>query len=240
MSLLERAQHLSLEVRELNGLKKRAEQAALLEKRANDLEAPATQLRQLDPSIAVLLDLGERASFENQTVAALKSRINDLQSRYLLDKNVMLDPFPKEDIRFVLNRALEQLPSKSTIVLLEAWANWARRQLPPVDDEVLTLLEKITALREAVLAVKRLKQEAHLLSSSLPPDKDATVRLTSLATAIGETWHNLTGDGVPPAVLAFLRKAISIDGAKLQDMSPEVLDWMSEHSLSNSLRIRVG
>lgn len=241
MTLLKRAQDLSNIVSELDGLQKRAKQAQLFERRANELETPSVELQQLEPSIHVLQELQIRAqTIESQTVAAVGGRINDLRTRYLLDKNVMIDPFPKENIRYVLYAALEQLPDKALDALLKAWGEWSRKQLPSVDDDVLMLLERIEALRTPVLNIRRLLADAEGICSVLPKDRESVVRLTALGDTMRDTWHNLTGDGVPLTVLAFLRKAITAEGAKLQDLTQEVLGWMSEHGLSNSLRVRVG
>lgn len=241
MTLLKRAETVSNNVRSLKDLEKRAEQAQLFEKRANDLERPAVLLRQLEPSIAILVEQHIiAAAVESGTVAAIKSRVKDLHSRYLLDKNVMIDPFPKEDIRFVLYRALEQLTDGSDAALLEAWGEWGRRQLPCVDNEVLALLEKIDVLRVPAQAVRMLRQEAEEIFSSLPADKGAITRLKDLADDMSETWHNLAGEGVPIPVMAFLKKAITYEGARFEDLTVEVRNWISEHGLSNSLRVRVG
>lgn len=241
MTLSQRAQAISATVRDLKALEIRAKQAELFEKRANDLELPAVNLRRLEAPIAVFLEQKIVATaVDVSVVTAVKSRIKDLESRYLLDKNVMLDPFPNEDIRYVLNSSLQQLPDRLGAALLESWREWSRRQLPSVDDEVLTLLEKIQALCAPAREVKRLKQEAERLCSSLPTDKEAVTQLTALASAMTETWIRLTGEGVPLPVLAFLRKAITPEGARLQDLSQEVRSWMSEHGLSDSLRVRVG
>ena len=241
MTLLKRAETVSNNVRDLKDLEKRAEHAQLFEKRANDLERPAVSLRKLEPSIEILVEHQIIATaVESGTVAAIKSRLKDLHLRYLLDKNVMIDPFPKEDIRFVLYRALEQLTEQSDAALLEAWGEWGRRQLPCVDNEVLALLEKIEVLRVPAQTVKRLRQEAVEICSSLPADKGAITRLKTLAGDMSETWHNLAGEGVPVPVMAFLRNAITYEGARFEDLTLEVRDWMSEHGLSNSLRVRVG
>jgi len=241
MTLLQRAQSISTDICGLSALQKRAQQAELFERRANELEGPAVSLRKLEPSIAIFLELQVPANtIDTQSVAAVKGRIKDLRSRYLLDKNVMIDPFPKENIRYVLYGTLDKLPTTSGDALLQAWDTWSRRQLPSVDDDVLTLLEKIEALRPSALIIRQLGGEAEGICSSLPTDREKVARLTTLGDNMRETWHNLTGEGIPLAVLAFLRRAITIEGAKLQDLTQEVLDWMSKHGLSNSLRVRVG
>lgn len=241
MTLLQRAKDLTSSLEELNALDKRADHAQLFENRADTFEKPATSLRGLEESMKVLLELGIVVpGIEKETVIALKNRINDLHSRYLLNKNVMLDPFPGENIKYVLTNALSRLPDQSREALIRGWGEWCRRQLPHVDEEVLTLLEKIEALRKSAQSVRELKKEFDEVSSSMPIATESVERITHLAGDMNEVWLDLTGEGVPQPVLIFLRKAISIEGARLAELTQDVRDWMSEHGLSNSLRVRIG
>lgn len=241
MKLLERAQSLSFEIRALDDLKKRAAQAGVFEKRANDLVGPANEIEKLTSAVEViarhaipvpLLDRG--------AIGALHNRITDLHARYAKDKNVMLVPFPEEDVRWQLNTPLAQLAPKVRTALIDAWGNWARAQVPQIDKTILDVLGGISALQEPVARVRNLTTQAHALCSALPGGDEEINRLKNFCHEIADAWRNLAGEGIPANVLIFLRASGSHDGATFDSLSAEVLAWLAEHGLRNALRIRIG
>lgn len=240
MSLFERAQNLSLEIQEIDALKKRADQAELFEKRATALSVPADEMKKLEPAITIIANLDIPVlSLDHNLIDNLNRRIVDLRDRYTFDKNVMLDPFPEEDVRWVFNQPLTQLPQKVKTALLEAWENWAKKNIPEIDGDVLDILGGIVTLRESVIAVRSLKASAETICTSLPNGDDVD-QLKKLCEKISDAWHNLTGEGIPNDVLVFLRTAGSRDGARFDLLTTEVLDWLTIHGLRDSLRIKMG
>jgi hypothetical protein len=241
MSLLGRAQRLSEDIREISALKKRAEHAAVVEKRANDLTFPADELKKLESTIHVIASLGPSVPLsEGGLIGTLRNRIADLSTRYATDRNAILDPFPGEDVRYVLNQPLASLPKKVEKALLAAWESWSKKNIPEIDDEVLDILAGITALRATASNVRSLKANAKEICTSLPNGADDLDRLKRLCEQMSDTWHNLTGDGIPKDVLVFLRAAGSREGAFFDTLTTEVLDWITSHGLHESLRIRMG
>ncbi|SAK87911.1 hypothetical protein AWB82_06078 [Caballeronia glebae] len=241
MTLLLRAQTLSQNITALGELKKRAEQAGVFERRAEELASPAEACRKLNGCAQVLASQEIRpTSLDAELVRALYERVSDLIHRYAGDRNVMLDPFPNEDTRFVLTQPLRQLPSKAEAAMREAWANWARSRLPQIDVEVLEILGSITTLRESVGRIRNLKREAELRCSTLPEGSEDIACVLQLCTQIREEWLNLTGEGIPQGVLIFLREAGTPSGAAYSRLNAEVLEWLSAHGLKQALRIRMG
>lgn len=241
MSLFERAQNLSLEIQEIDALKKRADQAELFEKRATALSVPADEMKKLETAITIIASLDIPVlSLDHNLIGNLNRRIVDLRDRYTFDKNVMLDPFPEEDVRWVFNQPLTQLPQKVKTALLEAWENWAKKNIPEIDGDVLDILGGIVALRESVNTVRFLKVSAETICTSLPNENDDVDQLKQLCKKIADAWHNLAGEGIPNDVLVFLRVAGSRDGARFDLLTTEVLDWLTIHGLRDSLRIKMG
>ncbi len=243
MSLLERAHNLSTEILALDSLKKRADQADVFERRANDLDTPAKEIQKLGNAISVIAGQGICVkSLDRALVGSLRDLITDLKTRYALDRNVAIDPFPPKDVRYVLIAPLGKLSSMANAALLEAWESWAinQLQLPAIRNDVLDTLGRISALRDSVARVRSLRVQADKVCKELPDSDDVVLSLAKLGQDIGVAWESLAGNGVPNEVLAFLSSAGTPIGAEYSAMTPKVLEWLSEHGLSNSLRIRMG
>lgn len=241
MNLLERSNSLLRDIGTLEGLRKRAEQANDFERRANDLTAPAHEFQKLDFTI----DVAARHSIavpalDRGLIGSLHQRIADIQVRYAEDKTIVLDPFPNENVKYVLIQPLQQLPTKASSALLNAWQAWARQLLPSIDTEVLDILGGIASLKGSVDTVRALRREADMACGCLPTSDDDINHVKQLADSIRTAWHNLAGEGVPTDVLAFLRAAGSRDGASFNILTTTILDWLTTHGLQDSLRVRMG
>jgi hypothetical protein len=240
MSLIERARCLSLELREIGGLKKRAEQADLFEKRAKDLKTPAEQLGELEGAVKVIAYLRiPTPLLDRSLVKNLRDRIIDLKTRYDSDKSVVLDPFPGEEVRWVLTTPLSQLPKKVNDALLSAWEKWSSEEVPEVNKDVLDILFSVVSLRNSVVSLRSLKSKAVTACAGLPDGLDDVEHLQRLCGEISFMWQNLAGEGIPEDVLNFLRSAGTQDGANFSLLNETVLDWIDAHGLRGSLRIRM-
>lgn len=241
MTLLQRAQELSQRIAALDDLKRRADQAGVFERRANELAGPAEECQRLEAGARTLASHAiHLPSLDTSLARALHERVSDLRQRYAEDRNVMLDPFPAEDARFVLMQPLRQLPGKANVAMHDAWAQWAGVRLPQIDSEVLAVLGEIAALREPVRRIRSLGREAEQCCSTVPERTENIEYFLQLCTRIQQEWHNLTGEGIPQEVLTFLRAAGGPSGAAFSLLTSEVLEWLSTHGLKQALRVRMG
>lgn len=241
MNLLEHAKSLSIEILVIDGLKKRASQAVLFEKRAKDLSIPAEELSTLEGAVRVIANLAIPTPLSDRSlIEGLRNRIYDLQNRYAIDKNVVLDPFPGEEVRYVLNQPLSLVSQRVKASLLSAWRNWSSSKVPDIDKDVLDILAGIVALRDSVTTVRSLKAKAEAICGSLPEVDGDVEHLKKLCEEISGLWHNLAGEGIPSDVLLFLRSAGNRDGAPFELLTKDVLDWLVVHNLRGALRIRMG
>ncbi|MNY30786.1 hypothetical protein D3C86_1649130 [compost metagenome] len=73
----------------------------------------------------------------------------------------------------------------------------------------------------------------------MPQDPNAAKqRLDELLTAHNAAWSELTAEGIPAAVLAFIR-ACAGEGAPIGLLTTEVLEWLTQRSLMNAFRIKI-
>lgn len=241
MNLLERSRTLAADVAALVDLRERAKHAALIEQRANLLAAKATELAGLQAAAQVLS--GEQIevhALDRSLVAGIRSQTVDLQRRFAQDKSVMREPFPGEDFRYFYLASVAKCAASGRAALADAWRDWGERQLPRVDDEVLGILGQLPALKDAVARIREKRTLALKSVATLPDAPAAVLMLTSLASDIRTQWQSLAGDGIAAPVLAFLRAAGGQDGAPYGLLTDEVLRWLNEHGLAQSLRVRIG
>ena len=241
MNLFERVQDLEIRIKSLTGLRARSNQADKFERRAKDLSLPSNALERLKPSMNIVLSRGIKCDALNkELIQSIHARITDLRSRYANDKNVIIDPFPGEDTRYIFTQPLAGLPANVDSALKNAWKVWAGNKLPKIDREVLEILANINSLKISVQNIKSLQIRADEICNRLPENEATVNELTQLCERIATTWHELTGDGIPPEVMSFLRAAGSYNGVGVEALTAEVFDWLRQHNLSKSLRIRMG
>jgi len=241
MNLLKRSRTLAADVAALVDLRERAKHAELIEQRANSLVAKATELAGLQAAVQVLS--GEQIAvhaLDRSLVAGMRTQTADLQRRFAQDKSVMREPFPGEDFRYFYLASVAKCATSGRAALADAWRDWGERQLPRVDDEVLGILGQLPALKDAVARIREKRTLALKSVATLPDAPAAVLMLTSLASDIRTQWQNLAGDGIAAPVLAFLRAAGGQDGAPYALLTDEVLRWLNEHRLAQSLRVRIG
>lgn len=149
-------------------------------------------------------------------------------SDWILDNKNFKGSFLKSNIDS-LKTTLEQQ-------LSEAWKSYRDQQMPSTKNEILNLLAKVEAFKHTVLQIQIIDGEI----------KNVTYPKTNAEFAIYERkieqlkyyWNSLSSDEVPEAVLHFLRAAAN-QGAPLNLLTPEVQDWINQHGISDSLKIRL-
>lgn len=122
--------------------------------------------------------------------------------------------------------------------LLGNWQAYALGQVPGVNREVLKVLEGLSALRAQVRRVVAGMEELEARTQRLPSsgaDIDAFERTVADVHA---AWNELDTSHLPPEVLQFLKEAGGATGAALGRLTGPVQQWLQEHRLTASFRIR--
>jgi hypothetical protein len=241
MSLLERIERSRTRIDALQALKKRATQAADFEQRANTLSSIAASLAILETPSAVLQQAGIRVpELDRALMSQLHLKAVQLRDGYKVDRANILNPFPGNDAKFVFFNPSNTFKQRTEEAFRNAWSEWVQRRMPAIDQEVLSVLAGVNALRTAVAKVQTLLGQIKSCIQKLPQSKEDVDQVVLLCADANRDWHELAGDGIDPEVLAFLRVAGSADGAAYDLLTPSILEWIEAHGLRRVLRIRLG
>ncbi|MFB8793872.1 MAG: hypothetical protein U7126_06505 [Microcoleus sp.] len=132
---------------------------------------------------------------------------------------------------------IEQLQKALEDQLSQAWRRYRNQNRPSTNNEILNLLDKVSAFKPTVQRIRSLDSQIQD-SNSIPQSSEDFEKVDRLIEQLKQCWEGLNSDEVPEAVLRFLRVAAN-EGATLGLLTPEVKDWLAKHGLIDSLRIRL-
>jgi len=132
---------------------------------------------------------------------------------------------------------IEQLQNSLREQLNQSWWLYRNQNKPSTNNEILNLLDKVSAFKPTVQLIRSLDSQIQD-SNSIPQSSEDFERVDRLIEQLKQCWERLNSDEVPEAVLRFLRVAAN-EGATRGLLTPEVEDWLTKHRLIDSLRIRL-
>jgi hypothetical protein len=131
---------------------------------------------------------------------------------------------------------MDSMPKKVKRELEKAWKSYVESQIPSRQADTLTVLSYVPSFSTQAKEVLRHREGMQNLSRALPQDEDF-VRLEKLSQMVRRAWENLDGEGLPPTVLNFLKKA-HLNGIPMADMDNAVLEWLRQHNLLGKYIVR--
>ena len=164
--------------------------------------------------------------------AVLMQQIAQLRERYIGDRASILGPNRLASVRgvYALADALEQR-------LLAAWQRHAGARVPGVNNDVLNVLSRIPALKSSVDAVWLGLRELDALLQRLPANTAEIEAFETKVSDVRRKWDAFDSRQLPQEVLQFLKDAGGA-GAPLESFTDTVQQWLREHRLTASFRIR--
>ena len=209
----------------LQGFQSRQEQI----KQAVDGTLPLVQsLRAFRKKGIANLDLTQKAEI-------LLTFIANVEEKFQADPQWIIDNenFNKKNF----TSRIEQLQKALEEQLSQAWRRYRNQNRPSTNNEILNLLDKVSAFKRTVQRIRSLDLQIRE-SNSIPQSSEDFDKVDGLIEELKQCWEGLNSDEVPEAVLRFLRVAAN-EGATLGLLTPEVKDWLTKHRLIDSLRIRL-
>ncbi len=216
-----------------------------LQRYATNLQGFQSRQQQIEQAVAGTLPLVQcLRAFHQKGIAnfALAQKadtllifIADVEVKFQEEPEWIIDNENFNEKNFISR--IKQLQKALEEQLSEAWRRYRNQNKPSTNNEILNLLDKVSAFKPTVQRIRSLDLQIRE-SNSIPQSIEDFEKVDRLIEQLKQCWDRLDADEVPEAVLRFLRVAAN-EGATRSLLTPEVEDWLTKHRLIDSLRIRL-
>ncbi|MBP0496275.1 hypothetical protein [Roseomonas indoligenes] len=242
MTLLARADRLVARIAAFETTKALATEAEGLRTRAEQLRAAARELRRVRAQQAALRANGLEPERDGTSSPPLVARARELLGAFGADRKAILTVHPPLDHSFL--RPIKSVCEKVDLACANAWQTSAGAILGPLPDDLLNVLERIADLAPEVRRIRALQHEGQGIVTGNPGSSAEAVaaelaRLRTISTEKSEKWAQLSGGGIPAEVVSFLRRA-AVREARLSEVTPGVVEWLTVRGLLNAFRVSPG
>ena len=202
-----------------------------LQRYATNLQGFQSRQQQIEQAVAGTLPLVQcLRAFRQKGIAnfdltkksdELLTFIANIEAEFKADPEWVIKNENFNERDFKLKR--EQLQKALENQLNQAWRLYRSQKMPSTNNEILNLLDKVSAFKPTVQRIRSLDLEIRE-SNSIPQNSEDFEKVDRLIEQLKQCWDRLDADEVPEAVLHFLRVAAN-EGATLSLLTPEVKDW---------------
>lgn len=226
---------------ELNELSQRKKS---LQKFASNYNTIQTRQKQVTDAIAIIQPLVEAlTAFRQRGIDNINlTQKADLVLNFIIDAEDKLQENsewilePKNFKGNILKSYIENLKVTLEQQLSESWKSYRDQKMPSTNNEILNLLAKVEAFKQTVRQIQIIDKE---VKNFIYPKNNAEFAIYERKIEqLKYYWNSLSSDEVPQSVLDFLRAAAN-QGAPLNILTSEVQDWINQHGISDSFKIRL-
>jgi hypothetical protein len=237
MTLLERANDLSLRITKYSRLKNSALEAKPYETRATQFTNIVERLVLTRDRLERLSEAGIDVVFIPKDGEALVSKAVLLREALQTDPKFLNDP--PFNLRYDFADRLLGIANAADAEMLFAWRTFIHDNSDATSDEILNALYAVPQYRPVVSKIRACQTQIEALASSVPNEpKIVTNQLRTIVQAYRLAWAEMTTEGIPDPVINFLRDCAA-DGAMLAGLTEEVWGWLENRNLLNSFRIKI-
>ncbi len=122
--------------------------------------------------------------------------------------------------------------------LQKQWQDFIENKKPSINMEHLNVLEQIPDLFDVVSQLKDKLEQLDELKHQLPLKEDEFKLVISFSSEMTELLEQLSSSDIPDSVSNFLRKAGTIEGIDLAEITTEILDWLKENNLIHLCQVK--
>ncbi|MBW4558089.1 MAG: hypothetical protein KME59_19575 [Trichormus sp. ATA11-4-KO1] len=120
--------------------------------------------------------------------------------------------------------------------LIQAWKSYLNQYLPSTKKEMLEIFAEVVTLRSTIHKIYTLDKQ--IQEVEFPKNSEEFDRIDNLINELRLCVDSLNSDQIPEDVQNFLKTAAT-QGATIDLLTPEVKEWLIQHRLISSLRIRL-
>ena len=158
---------------------------------------------------------------------------NNLYKTWLEDKKSIIksnDFFRRVDLKNIESEIRDRLQKQ--------WQDFIENKKPSINMEQLNVLEQIPDLSNVVYKLKEKLEQLDELKDELPLEEDDFKLVISSSSEMDQLLKQLSSSNIPDSVSNFLRKAGTIEGIDLAEITTEILDWLKENNLIHLCQVK--
>ena len=232
MNLIQRTQELGKSIPKLKKLQDEKHRLEEYTAHKNILMGATQELENLDAIANELQTRGVAVKGLKTSLLGLQRHVKAIETAFREDKGVIIAPETAD----TLWRQLKKMPSKVERELEKIWEKYVESKIPSGQTEILEILSRVQGFAGQAATVSKHRTAMRRLGNQLPKPEDF-VTLDNLSVEVDTAWNALNGDGVPPTVLKFLKKAHP-HGISLAEVTREIFDWLNDQNLLNNYIVR--
>lgn len=234
MTLLDRSRAARARLQEERNLKKETAEAKPFETRARQLMDLRDRIAPLRKQVEALMTLEHPPALPPNYAGTLRQRLTD-------NREALMEAGDTKTFRFGVQKSAEAFCDETIEGIEAAWMALVKATAPVGDLGFLRALRSLPTLKEPAGRALEHLEAIHTLSETVPSDIAADhARISVHADKYRKEAESLRLDGVPPAVRVFLDKARTQAGVTLDQLTPEIRDWLDENSLTKHFNLRAG
>lgn len=194
-------------------------------------------VREILPLIIALRAFRQKGNIHidlNQKVDNLLTIITSIKENFQTNPEWILNSNTFKSTDFLSK--IENLKNTLKQNLSQAWKNYLAQQLRSRNKEVLKIFAEIESLKPTIQRIDTLDRQIQEIE--FPKNSEEFDRVDKIIEQLNQSLDSLSSDKIPQNVQNFL-KAAAHQGATLDLLTPEVKEWLIEHRLAQSLRIRL-
>ena len=236
--LLERATGLKAKITQFRKISAETDKAEQFQTRATQFGRVAERITRAHEVLSKFADAGVVSNFVPSAAVDYASKASTLRVAIAEDPaNIHKAPF---DLKYEFVDRLKGIADAAEEAVAKAWKIYVDNRASFESNDVLSALGEVPQFRASVTKIQQCRNYIVALGDTLPTDPlPAKERLDSLLTNHDAAWSNISSEGIPPAVLSFIRASTN-EGAPLSTYTEEIRSWLKTRSLLSAFRIRLG
>jgi len=200
--------------------------------RSEKLKKITKEIEQIVLIVELFRRQGFKVDIENLLVYA-HSLFEKLKVKWEEDKHSIIEAH--EFFNKVIFNKIEQEVQRK---LEEQWQEFITKNRPSLNMGQLDSLVNIPDLKGVVIELKEHLENLNNLKNSFP-NQDANFQyVISITDKMKELWSQLDSKNISEEMMHFVKKAGTIEGVNLEEVTPEIIIWLKENNLIHLCQVR--
>ena len=230
--LLNRTNQLISRLTNFESLQKSSNESKRFIERSEKLKKITKEIEQ----IVSIVKLFRREGFDVDVTNLLSyahSLFEKLKRKWEEDKHSIIeahDFFNK--VRF------NKIEQEIKVELEEQWKEFISKNRPSLNKEQLDGLVNIPDLKGVVIELREHLKTLNSLLDTFPNQEADFKYVISITDQMKELWSQLDSKNIPEEMMSFVKRAGTIEGVNLEEITPEIITWLKDNNLIHLCQVR--